>query len=176
MKNEPAHVAAPTEASHRLAIQDVLVRHSRGLDRGEVSLLRCVYWEDAKVDYGSFVGNAHEFAEMVVPLLQEKYAATQHKISTTLISLRGERARAETYVTAHHLHREEPREMIFHGRYLDLFERRLGVWKILHRRVVMDWHRFVDVEADPSDDALAPIAKGARGKDDASSKFFGEDS
>lgn len=161
--------------SDREAILDVLTRHCRGLDRGEVSVLRAAYWPDAEVDYGGFVGSALEFADMVVPVLAEKYAATQHKIDTTSFQLDGDRTRTETYVTAHHLHRDEPREMIFHGRYLDLFERRDGAWKILHRRVVMDWHRFVNVDADPNDEVLAPIKKGARAAEDPSSTFFAKE-
>jgi hypothetical protein len=163
------------EVRSRLAIHEVLVTHSRGLDRADTATLRSAYWPEAEVDYGSFKGAALEFVDMVGPVLQEKYASTQHKISTTTIEIEGAHARTETYVTAHHLFIDAPRELIFHGRYLDRLEERDGVWKVLHRRVVMDWHRIVDVSVDANDEVLSLLTKGRHVSDDASFAHFGTD-
>ena len=43
------------------AIQDVLVRYCRGVDRCDLEMLRSAYWEDATDDHGSLSGNAWEF-------------------------------------------------------------------------------------------------------------------
>src|SRR5262249_51169657 len=57
-------------------------------------------------------------------------------------------------------------EMVFYGRYLDRFEKRGDVWKIAHRRVVMDFNRRTAaamVETGPPMDGLA---RGGRHPDD----------
>jgi hypothetical protein len=56
--------------------------------------------------------------------------------------------------------------MIFFGRYLDRVERRGNAWKILFRRVVMDWNQN---QPSTSQDAGPPfdgLARGARLPDD----------
>ena len=65
----------------RLAIQEVLAAHSRGLDRCDVSLLQACYWPEGEVDYGSFRGSAHEFAGLVCTILAEQYQLTQQRLA-----------------------------------------------------------------------------------------------
>ena len=49
--------------ANRLAIQDVLNKHSRGVDRADGELLKTAYWPDAEVAYGAYNGPAHPFCE-----------------------------------------------------------------------------------------------------------------
>jgi hypothetical protein len=156
------------ELAHRLAIQEVLATHSRGVDRADEAVLKSCYWPDAEVAYGGFNGSAWQFCEML-PQSIRRFAATQHSISNVLIRRVGDVARVETYVTAYHYLADADggdTEMTFLGRYLDLMERRGDCWKIRHRRVLMDWNQNVAATAILSGPPFDGLARGARYPDD----------
>ena len=152
------------EVAHRLAIFDVLAQHSRGVDRADEAILKSAYWPDATVEYGGFNGNAHEFCAML-PRSIRHFARTHHAISNTAIAIDGAVARVETYVVANHYLAGTggaDTEMAFYGRYLDRMECREQVWKILHRRVVMDWNQNVAATAVLAGPPFAGLARGDR--------------
>lgn len=151
----------PDRVADCLAIEAILALHSRGLDRLDKAAIQCAYWPDAEVDYGSYKGNAHSFAELVVAALGATYELTRHSISNTLIDFSDDVACSETSVTAGHLITGAAQEMLFYGRYLDRLEKRDGRWKILHRQVVMDWGKRLTVADERGDEAFADLAKGA---------------
>ena len=167
----------PSEMAHRLAIQDVLAVHCRGVDRADEAALKSAYWEDAEVAYGGFEGRAHEFCE-ILPASIVRFSHTQHSISNVLIRFAepaegGEQApvsaAVETYVTAYHYLPEDngvDTEMTFLGRYLDRFERRDDTWKIAHRRVLMDWNQNAASSAIWQGPPFDGLARGARMPDD----------
>jgi len=62
------------EIADRLAIQDVLYRHCRGVDRADADLLESAYWPEAEVAYGAYNGPAHPFCENL-PTTITKYAS-----------------------------------------------------------------------------------------------------
>ena len=160
---ETGRVANLAEVADRLAIQEVLAQHSRGVDRADEAILKSAYWPDAEVAYGGFNGPAHEFCAML-PGAIKRYAATQHCITNICIDLRGDEARVETYVTAYHyLAAEEgDTEMTYLGRYLDRMQKRGDVWKILHRQVVMDWNQNAPASALLEGPPFDGLARGAR--------------
>jgi hypothetical protein len=166
--------AGAAELADRLAIQDILSCHSRGLDRLDEALLKACYWPEAEVDYGSYKGPAQQFAELVIPALQGNYELTRHCLGNTLVELRGSRALVESSVDASHLLPGAKEEMLFAGRYLDTLEKRGGRWKLLRRQVVMDWNRRQQVADERSSDAFAAMAKGAHGTDDPLHAFLGD--
>ena len=145
----------------RLAIDDVLKRHCRGLDRNLPGQLKDCYWPEADVDYGNFKGPAHSFAELVGAALSETYELTRHAISNSLIEFDGEQARVESYVQAGHLFPGGSQQMRFEGRYLDLLEKRDGQWRMLHRQVVMDWSQTSTLDDERESEAFAALAKGS---------------
>ncbi|MEZ5571494.1 MAG: nuclear transport factor 2 family protein [Halioglobus sp.] len=151
----------PDQIADRLAIQDVLHLHCRGLDRLDPATIQYAYWPDADVDYGSYKGSAHQFAELVVVALGQTYALTRHSLTNTLITFAGSTARSESYVNAAHLLQDCSQELLFYGRYLDRFEKRDGQWKLLHRQVVMDWSKRMPVHDERGSEAFAALAKGA---------------
>ena len=123
-----------------LAIQQVLARYCRAIDRCDKELLKSVYWPDSLEYHGMFNGNAMDFAEFIVPLLSGM-KATIHSISNVLIELDGDSAAVETYVWAYHLVPETDgtqTDLIVAGRYLDRFERRNDEWRIAKRTFVLD--------------------------------------
>jgi len=151
----------PEQLADRLAIQDVLHLHCRGLDRLDKDAIQCAYWPEAEVDYGSYKGSAHVFAELVVGALGQTYELTRHSISNTLTQFTGHVARSESTVHAGHLLIGAQEEMLFYGRYLDKLEKRHGQWKMLHRQVVMDWSKRLPVQDERGEEAFAALAKGA---------------
>lgn len=154
------------QLADRLAIQDVLHLHSRGLDRLDKSAIQCAYWPEAAVDYGSYKGSAHVFAELVVGALGQAYELTRHCLNNTLVSFSENCAWSESSVNAGHLLPGGKEELLFYGRYLDKLEKRDGQWKILHRQVVMDWSKRLSVQDERSGEAFAALAKGGHLADD----------
>lgn len=167
-ERETGQVPDAAEIGDRLAIHDVLCKHSRGVDRADGAILKTAYWPDAEVAYGGFNGNAHEFCEML-PNAIRGFARTQHSISNVTIDVRGDDARVETYVTAYHYtanDRGPDQEMTYLGRYLDRMQKRGSVWKILHRQVVMDWNQNAIVTAVWNGAPFTGLARGDRCPDD----------
>lgn len=162
------------DLARREAIREVLVTHSRAIDRIDPVLLKQAYWSDAEVDYGAFKGRAHDFADIIGPALASQFELTQHLLGQTLFKLDGDVASTETYVYARHLVLGAAQELAFAGRYLDELECRDGLWKIRFRRVVMDWSHRVEVEDERKGDAFGPLSKGSQGQADPSYDLFGE--
>ena len=157
------------EVADQLAIQDVLHRHCRGVDRADAGVLKSAYWPDATVAYGRFNGSAHEFCEHLPDAIRH-YAHTHHSVSNVVIERDGDQAKVESYVTARHhsaaVGDAPARDMMYYGRYLDRFERRADRWKIAHRQVVMDWHRDEAAAVDFDDPRFDGLARGARHPED----------
>ena len=166
----------PASLADRLAIQDVLHHHCRGLDRNDGPAVAHCYWPEAEVDYGNFQGPASQFAELIGPALSEAYQLTRHCISNTLISFDGSTARAESYVEASHLAADGNSEMRFGGRYLDLLEKRGDQWRMTFRRVVMDWSQTRPLADERQSAAFAALSKGRNDHQDPLYAFLKGDS
>ena len=168
MTTETGQVPDVSEVADRLAIHDVLAKHSRGVDRADSAILKSAYWPDAEVEYGGFNGLAHQFCENL-PAGIKRYARTQHSISNIAIELSGDDAVVETYVTAYHyleVDGDQGTEMTYLGRYVDRMQKRGNVWKIIHRQVVMDWNQNVDTTSVWEGPTFSGLARGARAPDD----------
>jgi len=175
MQREIGKTPNVEELADRLAIQEVLFTHSRGIDRLDQTAIEAAYWPEAQVAYGAFDGRAHDFAAMVVQVLRAGFELTQHAVSNTLITFFGDQARSESYVSAYHLLNGAEGEMFFSGRYLDVHEKRGDCWKMLHRQVVMDWSREWSVVDEREGPAFAGLAKGARLESDPLYDFLNRD-
>jgi 3-phenylpropionate/cinnamic acid dioxygenase small subunit len=135
----------------RQEIEQLMYRHARSLDRMDGELMKSTYWPEGIEEHQDPIfpelfqwnDNAHEF----VPKAMEGFAnikITQHRISNILIELDGNKANAETYVWAYHVHTDENgvnHEGILGGRHHFKLERRGDEWKILHRSTVFDWNQ-----------------------------------
>ena len=164
--------------AHRLAIQDVLFKHSRGVDRADAEILKGAYWPEAEVAYGAFNGNAHQFCEALAAGIR-RYRLTHHQVSNISIDLNGRDALVESYVTAyHHRPADADTEMTYFGRYIDRMQQRDDVWKIIFRQVVMDWNQNLEETSDFSGATFEGLAKSSHKPDDplyeAQNKFFGD--
>ena len=181
--SETGAVPSTAEVADRLAIEQVLAVHSRGVDRADESALKSAYWPDAEVAYGGYNGNAHGFCE-ILPASIKRYARTAHKISNVCIDFRTidgrHEARVETYVTAYHYLSKDAddspdvdTEMTYIGRYLDRMEKRNNVWKIRFRQVLMDWNQNTEASAILAGPPFEGLARGTRWPDDPLYEMLG---
>lgn len=129
---------------HR-AIEDVVLRYCRGIDRRDRDLIRSCYHPDATDSHGTFEGTVDEFLDWVFKLLA-RYTMTFHFVGNVLIEIETDVAASETYGIAFHRSEEDkPYLSLMTGfRYLDRFERRDGVWRIAARTAVTEWSRMDD--------------------------------
>ncbi|MEV4129745.1 nuclear transport factor 2 family protein [Nocardia sp. NPDC049707] len=150
------------------AIRDVLYRYARAADRCDIDLFKSCYHPDGTDIHWFYNGNAHDFADYVVPLLAQ-IANSQHSITNPLIDLDGNRAFVESqWYVLHHIPMNDGSgrfiDQQLEGRYVDVFEKR-GAWRILHRQTVVEAGREVVV---PQGSDLPPehISVGQRAPHD----------
>jgi hypothetical protein len=151
-------------ALDRQEIEHVLKLYCRAIDRCDLELLKSIYHPEGTDDHGSFSGNAHEFADYIIPQLQEGILDGIHTVTHCTIDVDGDFATSEAYYWAYQQAPggEEAVTAFFGldyaarakaegtidgkhdyycgGRYIDLFERRNGEWKILRRKITNEWN------------------------------------
>ncbi len=154
-----SQLATTTSSGQRLAprlqvvvdkseITDVITTLARGIDRIDENLLRSVLHPDATIDLGPgiFQGTGNDYVTWVLGVLHG-VRSSHHLIGNVRVDLDGDTALVESYFHAHlRLDKPTGREDVFMGgRNLDRMERRpsgpAGVWKIVHRKQVLDWVR-----------------------------------
>ena len=126
----------PEQLSDLEDIRQCAVRYCRGVDRLDPDVMRSAYWPDATDNHGTFNGNAWDFVEHCM-VSHKRWRATTHNIMNHAIELEpnGLHARGEIYNVTYLFHTEN-RLDTWHGRYLDLYEKRKGEWRIAKRTCV----------------------------------------
>jgi len=141
---KPADTAAKQldELLSRAQIGEVLMAYARGNDRIDEVLLRSCFWPDSTHKHGRFDGKSSDFIGFAMKILTT-VKFTAHHISNVSIQVNGDHALSECYYLAHHRRDRKDgggeEDAWFEGRYLDDFERRGGVWKIIRRRGLADY-------------------------------------
>ncbi|MHA0286342.1 nuclear transport factor 2 family protein [Mycobacterium sp. C3-094] len=157
------------------ALQRLVHRYCRAVDRGDADLLRSLYHAGASDRHGGFsTGTATDLVAQITaarPYLR----AMQHHVTTVNFAIDGDAAEGEVYMLATHTLAagDHDVDVIVGGRYLDTYEKRSGRWGFTHRMIVTDWARV----SDPSQtDLRHPITRhtaiGSPGDDDPSHGFF----
>jgi hypothetical protein len=131
------------------AIAEALMRYCRGVDRMDRMAFESAYWPDATDDHIKYVGGVDGLVKFVFDAVARM--RTQHMMGNILIEMRGpDRAACESYVHAYHeaegIFGKE--EFVIGARYLDIFEKRAGEWRILHRKVCMDYYKTAAATSD----------------------------
>jgi len=161
----------------RIAIEDCLHRYCHAVDRCDADLLRTVYWPEGSDDYGFWSGNAMDFVEFCIPILNSR-GQTLHAISNIMMRIDDDEARVQCYFNA--IERVigkdgKPNDVTFLGRYLDVFEKRGEDWKIITRKVLVDSWRIFDDSCDWERGVFGTrVPMGKRGEDDPSAELFGD--
>lgn len=141
-------------------IRDLMSRYARGVDRGDWDLVRDTYHTDATDDHGDYKGDIDGFIRFAK---NRTGGASQvmHFLGECLIEFAGDDAAVvETYFfTAHTLGPEAQKQyrvsgdssvqLTQYGRYVDLVERRDGVWRTARRTVVFEATRLAVGEVPP---------------------------
>lgn len=129
--------AALDAALSRIAIHDLAMAYARGVDRGDVDLLKSIFHEDSTVISGVINGSGAEFAEQIVAFVTGNLDYCFHSVANEWVEVTGDHAIGELYVIAQMT--ASGQDVMTGGRYIDSYERRDGVWKIKSRTFVADW-------------------------------------
>lgn len=144
-------------------IRNLLDKYPRALDRQDHALLASLFHPDAIDDHGVYNGLASGFVDFMRGGGKPGQHWTHHN-GTQIVEIDGDVAECETYTIA--LCRMgapgEPghdREIFLRVRYLDRVEKRQGVWKIAHRRVIYSPCHIAKIEQEfPLTDACVSEA------------------
>lgn len=161
--------AAQRETEARQQITEILYRYARGWDRRDGEAILSCFFPDSTTRHGGFNGLSTDFVDVALKAT-EHVKAMNHMITNVSIEFAGDRAVSECYFLAHHRRPvkdspDQEQDWFLKGRYLDKFERRDGVWKIVHRRGLHDYSRTF-IPADTSLDAAAADQLSQRKPDD----------
>jgi len=137
--------AALRELLDKYQIHETLMRYCRAVDRGDRDLLASCFHPDAFDDHGYFTAHGSEIADVIIAKIQEFSVASMHFVGNELIEVKGDSAFSEAYFFAClvvPLEGDEQATRIRAARYIDIFERRSGHWKIAKRTVVDEYDRI----------------------------------
>jgi hypothetical protein len=157
----------------RIAIEQVLARYCRGIDRCDAEELKQVFAARSTIDFGDGAKPRDETIEGLMAGLGAM-RLTHHNIGNVICEIAGESAKAETYCVAYHWLPGDPEiELVVGGRYMDRLSKIDGRWWITERRYIMDWNRQTPSTMQDSGglyDTL--LRRGARKPDDESYEFW----
>jgi SnoaL-like domain len=151
-------------------IAEVVLRYCRGVDRLDFELVRSCYHDDAVDHHTGFDGDADSYVAWLRQLLP-RLSGTMHLIGNLLVEVDGDRARSESYGTAHHWGEPltDPSRNFTSGfRYVDTMQKRDGAWKIAERWAVREWTRAI-----PADTVRPKEGEGPSPRRDRSDPVYG---
>ena len=136
------------ELSQRAEIVDALLSYTRGIDRLDKESVIAAFHPGAILNnYGPDPMPIEDFVEYALPSLEQRYSATQHRVSNIRIEIKEDKALVESYVLAYHVKLSESSKQLhtFNGRYVDTFTLLDGHWKISERFLRNDWSKVEDI-------------------------------
>ena len=140
------------------ALRVLSSRYARTADRRDYATFRELFTEDGAIRV--FRGDPAstepyivlEGREAIVRGMAglEAWARTQHRVTNQWVEIDGDRARAETYCSAHHVTvgEGEPQDLTMAIRYQDGFLCDAGRWWFEERHLWVDWERVKGVGVD----------------------------
>jgi 3-phenylpropionate/cinnamic acid dioxygenase small subunit len=132
--------AAIRELLDRAAIQDVLLRYARGVDRKDLDLVAACFTPDASYE-GALASGTIADALACLRDAMARYDGTMHFVGNQLIEIDGDTARSETYAVAYHCLTGTSEVFTVGVRYLDELVREGDEWHIRRRVVKTEWQR-----------------------------------
>jgi hypothetical protein len=126
------------ELVDRQDIYDCLVRICRGTDRFDREQFLSGFHGDATIQSGSFSGKPDEIYAGGAAAHDESTKFTLHCLSSHGCEITGDSAHAETYYL-YNANNRDGTNWSAAGRYLDRFERRGGIWRIMFRCITVEW-------------------------------------
>ena len=161
------HVLSVDEMLDKFALQQLAWTYCHAIDRQDYALLRTLYHDDAIDDHGPmFYGSPDDYVAWL-PSMLANWSATSHIIANMLFLVDGHNAEGELATTAYHRTRDDSRELIAHGRYIDRYQKRDGVWRFFRRSLVLDWMEDRAIEAGDGPRFDDGVEMGVAGQGDA---------
>ena len=123
----------------REAVRDLLHAYARAVDGKDLAAVAACFTADCA--YEGTLGRG-TIADALASLegAFARYDRTMHCMSTQLVEIDGDAARAETYCVAHHV-RPDGGHFATGVRYLDALVRTRAGWRIRQRCVRTEWTR-----------------------------------
>jgi hypothetical protein len=124
------NLMAKEDLSAELACRDLLARYASGADWIDEPMFAGVFWDDAKIDFGSFQTDKPTYVALIMGY-RNSYSRRWHHFGLPRVAVSGERALIEATCLAHlRPAHSNGCDEIYHGRYLFELERRGGEWRI----------------------------------------------
>jgi hypothetical protein len=128
-------------------IAALIYRYCRSVDRLDVPLGQSIWHEDGYADYGDVYQGP---GKGVIDLICKQHLHTlhhSHQVSNILMTVEGDRAGSESYVTATlRVQRgDQVMQIGIWGRYIDKWSRRDGRWGLDRRVVIRDFDEIRQV-------------------------------
>ena len=147
----------------RMAIQDVMYKWCRAIDRLDADGMRAAFHPDATDSHGAYDGGVDGLVEWVCER-HKPIPFSSHQVSNILIEFATpDLALVETYIRTLQRYPAEAKaslaqlsggqagkpgtgiDLLTSSRYVDRFERREGEWRIARRTLIQDWKQFIEV-------------------------------
>lgn len=152
-----------TQSADHIALQNLNALYCHAVDRRNFDLLRQLYHPDAHEDHSPmFNGPASAYIDML-PQALATWSLTAHSVKNATFLIDGDQAEGEIYCSAYHRLADNSREIIFHGRYVDRYEKRDGIWKFSYRSLILDW---MENRETSSPNQVSGMPSGTSGQDD----------
>jgi hypothetical protein len=123
----------------RAAIEECLLRYTRGIDRHDTELILSAFHPDALDTHGTFEGGPREVADWANEQHGLRWDRHQHYITNTTVDIDGDVAHTDTYYFIVLRRNDGSGQDFMGGRYVDRMERREGEWRIARRVVTAEW-------------------------------------
>ena len=157
----------------RQAIEDVLVRYSRAVDRADIDLLRGCYHDGATEHHGGvFQGAAKDYVDQIAGILP-RARFLNHLVTNVLVEFTAtDVARVEAHILtfARMKKDDEKFDTWTLARTVDRFEKRAGRWAISARRLCFEWNQEVPMNESWGRGLMVPdpkaLVRGAKRPDD----------
>jgi hypothetical protein len=121
------------------AITEVLYQYCHAMDRIDPERGYDVWHPGGTANYvGMFEGSGRDFVDWGQESHATVFDGTSHQVTNILISLDGDRATSESYVTAVCKFKDSDNALVERGRYQDTWSFRNGKWRIDARRFIED--------------------------------------
>jgi SnoaL-like domain len=166
---DPEKLARLERLLDRQDILDCLVRFSRAMDRFDRELFLSAFHADAVISAGEFVGGPQDLYDWASALHEQGQSSTHHNLLNHSCDIDADVAHTETYYLFVGRNRDDT-NWAAGGRYVDRFERRDGMWKIVLRTNAIEWSGMVPTLDIPFADVADIHLNGApsRSKEDLS--------
>lgn len=121
------------------AIRECVHRYARGLDRHDEEILRSVFHANAVDNHGDVVLGRDAFVKWANEWHENVSIRHFHAMSTHISDIEGNEAHAVTYVLFTLCRKDGKTIHTGGGRYIDRLVRTGGEWRVVLRRLAIDW-------------------------------------